>query len=764
MNLIQIAKKFNLSDVGLNKLFVAVRTKLKYKITKEQELQDEQLSIIMQFVEKHTEMFPLNVVKEAPQEKKTEKISIAPGTMDLQRRQKIKGESESKKEEQKPESPAQKKKEKQSKKSGEKAEAKPSEKPAEAKPKSGKQKKLTREQLRALEKERRDAKREKELKKHFVKMLQKKKKRKKKVKVQAEISNIRKVPSGQTVSTLATILGIEPSVLIEKLNEMGETVTLSQQLDDEIAYTIASEYDIELDFVNPEYIFDEEEPKGKLEPRPAVVTVMGHVDHGKTTLLDTIRKTKVASSEAGGITQSIGAYQVKIKDKKITFIDTPGHQAFTAMRSRGAKVTDIVVLIVAADDGVMPQTVEAINHAKAAEVPIIVAINKIDRPNANIDKVKKELSENGILPEDWGGDVPCVNISAKEGTGIDELLEYIILQSEMRELKTNPAARATGFILEARIDKGQGPVATVILNNGTLRKGDYFVVGNIKGKVRLILDDKSRAVAEAGAADAVEIVGFEEVPNAGDKFEVVPDEKTAKNIVQKRKELIKTAQTSINVKPAADLDSFFAQAADTAEKKVFNVIIKGDVIGSVEAVMDALLQLNSETVTFNVVHFAAGAVSESDVVLAVATKSLIIAFNTNVNSKAKQLLETEKAVIKQYRIIYELLEDMSKLAAGTEVTEIAMKQIGTAEVRQIFKVSKTGTVAGSFVRDGVVRRNAIARVIRNDSIAYEGKIKSVRHFKEDVKEVTKNFECGIAIENYNDLHAGDVLEIYEIEE
>ncbi len=497
-----------------------------------------------------------------------------------------------------------------------------------------------------------------------------------------------------------------------------------------------------------------------MKSRPPVVTVMGHVNHGKTSLLDAIRETNVVAKEAGGITQHIGAYQVTIRDEKITFIDTPGHEVFTAMRARGAQATDIAILVVAADDGVMPQTVEAINHAKAARVPIMVAVNKIDKDNANIDRVKQQLTEHQLIPEDWGGDTIFVPVSARTGEGIDLLLEMILLLAEMRELKADPDRSAEGIVIEGQLDRGRGSVATILVQKGTLRVGDSLICGTAFGKVRAMIDDLGNRINEAGPSMPVEILGITDVPMAGDVFRGV-DEKIARQVSalrvseKKREEQTKTSKVS--------LDDFFKQIKE-GEVKELNLIIKGDVQGSVEAINHSLNQLSTDEVKVNVIHTGVGAVNENDVMLASASNAIIIGFNVRPDSKARKYAEDEEIEIRLYRVIYETIEDIKKAMAGLLEPEYKEKFQGRSEVRATFKVPKAGVVAGCYVAEGKVTRNANARILRDGVIVHEGKLSSLKRFKDDVREVQTNFECGIGIEGFNDIKEGDVIETYVMEE
>jgi len=583
---------------------------------------------------------------------------------------------------------------------------------------------------------------------------------------QVEEVGIVSIPDSIRVSEFAEKIKRPATEILKKLLLMGVMVTINQEISFEVAEKIAEQYNILLEKETKqereeELINDFEDKEEDLRPRPPVVTVMGHVDHGKTSLLDAIRHSRVVETEAGGITQHIGAYTVDINDKKIVFLDTPGHEAFTAMRARGAQVTDIAVLVVAADDGVMPQTIEAINHAKAANVPIIVAINKIDKSGVNPDRVKQELTEYGLIPEDWGGDTICVPVSAKTKQGIDTLLEMILLVAEMQELKANPNRPAKGTIIEAKLDKGRGPVATVIVQKGTLKVGDSIIAGTAYGKVRALIDDKGKKVKSAGPSMPVEILGLSEVPNAGDILYVVSDEKTARQISEIRKE--KEKQKYFASSSKITLQDLYSQIKEGKVKEL-NIIVKADVQGSVEALKQALEKLSNDEVRVRVIHGGVGAITETDVTLASASNAIIIGFNVRPNSMAMQLAEREKVEIKTYRIIYEAIDDMQAAMKG--MLEPEYKEVITARlvVRQTFKVSSIGTIAGCYVEDGKVNRNNNIRVIRNGVVIYEGKIASLKRFKDDVREVAAGYECGLTIEKFNDIKEGDILETYTIEE
>jgi len=570
---------------------------------------------------------------------------------------------------------------------------------------------------------------------------------------------------GMNVSDVAKAMDVSSAVIIKKLMLMGMMTSVNQIIDRDTVELIAIEEGFEVvdEVITDVTRFDEmdieDDPKD-LVKRPPIVTIMGHVDHGKTTLLDTIRKSRVAQSEAGGITQHIGAYQVDYQGEKVTFIDTPGHAAFTEMRARGAKVTDIVIIVVAADDGVMPQTIEAIDHAKAAKVPIIVAVNKMDRPQANPEKVMTALSEKGLTPEEWGGQVPFVKISALKGEGIDQLLELIILVSEVEELKANPKRFAQGTVIEARLDKGRGSVATLIVESGTLKVGDYLACGNTYGKVRTMEDDLKKRYKEALPAMPIEITGLNEVPKAGDIFKAFDDEKMTRQIAEERqsrdreKELKKRAKTTLE-SLIRDMES---------SEKELNLIIKGDVNGSIEALKGLLEKIDIEGFHVNVIRGEVGAISESDVTLANATQSILIGFNVRPTASVKALADTQGVEIRLYSIIYRVQEDIEAALKGMLAPKFEEIVIGQAEVRETFKVSKIGTIAGCIVTDGSIIRDALVRVLRDGIVVYEGKLASLKRFKDDAKEVRQGFECGLSIENFNDIKVGDIIEASKMKE
>lgn len=574
------------------------------------------------------------------------------------------------------------------------------------------------------------------------------------------------IPENITVKDLAAEMKKTTADVIKKLLGYGIMATINQEIDYDTAYLVAQEFGITAKkktvVTDEDILFDETEDREEdLQPRPPVIVVMGHVDHGKTSLLDAIRKTNVIEGEAGGITQAIGAYQVKINDRLITFLDTPGHEAFTAMRARGAQITDIAILVVAANDGVMPQTVEAINHAKSAGIPIIVAINKIDLPDANPDKVKQELMKYELVPEEWGGDTIFVPISAKTGKNIDQLLEMVLLEADVLELKANPDKQSKGAVIEARLDKSKGAIATVLVQRGTLDVGDTIVVGSSIGRIRAMKDDKGKKVKTAGPSTPVEIMGLTEVPEAGETFYEVKNEKVAKHLIEKRKN--QAREKAINQGTKITLDNLFSQMEE-GKLKVLNLIVKADVQGSVEAVKQALEKLENEEVRVKVIHAAAGAVNQSDVTLAKVSNAIIIAFNVRPDSTAKEIAEKDEVEIKQYSVIYQAIEDVEAAMKGMLEPKYEEKVIGNVEVRQTFRISNVGTIAGAYVLSGKVERNAGVRVIRDNIVIHEGHLSTLKRFKDDVKEVGKGFECGMQIENYNDIKEGDMIEVYIMEE
>jgi translation initiation factor IF-2 len=567
------------------------------------------------------------------------------------------------------------------------------------------------------------------------------------------------------LAELAKRMGIKANEMIAKLMSLGVMATVNQTIDFDTATLVSAEfgYEIEKASFEEEIILHTEESDDpeKLTARPPVVTIMGHVDHGKTSLLDVIRKTRVTEGEAGGITQHIGAYNVSTSKGHIVFLDTPGHEAFSAMRSRGAKVTDLVILVVAADDGVMPQTIEAINHSKAAEVPIIVAVNKIDKANAEPDRVLRELSENGLVPEDWGGDTICVNVSAKQNQGIDTLLEMVLLQSEMLELKANSDKLARGHVVEAKLDAGRGPVATVLVQEGTLHSGDPVVCGMHYGKIRALLNDMGQQVESAGPSIPVEIIGLSGVPQAGDEFISLADEKDAKQVSQHRvqkqrsKELAKSSRLS--------LEGLFEQLQE-GEVKDLNIILKADVHGSIEALRDSLAKLSNEEVKINIVHAATGTITESEVSLAMVSNSIIVGFNVRPSQKIQDLAKEEQVDIRYYNVIYDVINEIQNAILGLMSSTYEDRTLGWAEVRDLFHIPKVGTIAGSYVTDGKFERGRKVRLVREGVVIYDGKLASLRRFKDDVKEVQSGYECGIGIENFNDIKLGDTIECYYTEE
>lgn len=583
-----------------------------------------------------------------------------------------------------------------------------------------------------------------------------------------ELPDVLEYTEGMNVADIAKKIHREPAEIIKKLFMMGVMVNQNQALDKDTIELLAVDYGMEpqekvqvdiadIDkFFEPEAVVEE-----NLTTRPPVVTIMGHVDHGKTTLLDTLRHSRVTSGEAGGITQHIGAYQLDIDGKPITFLDTPGHAAFTSMRARGASITDITILVVAADDGVMPQTIEAINHAKAAKVPIIVAVNKIDKPGANPDHVKQELSEHELIPEEWGGDTIFVNISAKFNQNIDELLENILLIAEVEDLKADPTQKAIGTVIEARLDKGKGPVATLLVQQGTLHVGDPIVVGNTYGRVRVMTNDMGRRDKEAGPATPVEITGLNDVPQAGDRFVVFEDEKTARQAGEERAKRALLEQRSVSSR--VTLDNLF-ESLKEGELKEVNIIVKADVQGSAEAVSASLQKIDVEGVRVKIVHAAVGAINESDVTLAAASNAIIIGFNVRPTPQAKQQAEQEEVDIRLHRIIYKALEEIETAMKGLLDPEFEEKITGQMTVRELYKVSKVGTIAGCYVTEGFIRRDSGVRVIRDGIVIYEGKLASLKRFKDDVKEVKLGFECGAMIENFNDLRVDDAIEGFIMEE
>jgi len=576
-----------------------------------------------------------------------------------------------------------------------------------------------------------------------------------------------KLSPGTTVKEFAELIGQRPADIVRKLMDMGQMLTFNQPMNTDVALMIAEEsgirVDISVEKAGEELLEDLVSTEGESRPesRPPVVTIMGHVDHGKTSLLDAIRETKVAEGEAGGITQHIGAYTVTVRGKLVTFLDTPGHEAFTAMRARGAKVTDIVILVVAADDGVMPQTVEAIHHAKAAGVPLIVAMNKIDKPTANPDRVRNALSEHGLISEAWGGDTIMVEVSAKQKTGLDQLLEMILLQAEILELKADPHVLAKGAVVEAKLERGRGPVATVLIQNGTLHVGDVFVVGSFSGKVRALISHTGVKVGEAGPSIPVEVIGLPGVPSAGDVFQAVKDERAAREIADDRARKQRAAELAGSGK--VSLNDLFAKIQEGSVKELA-LVIKADVQGSSEALAAAIEKLPTDLVKLRVIHNGVGGITESDVLLAAASNAIIIGFNIRPETKASALAEKEGVDLRLYTIIYEALADIKAAMEGLLEPTLKERVLGRAEVRQVFSVSKAGTIGGSYVVDGTITRaSAGVRVIRDNVVVYQGKLGSLRRFKDDVREVQQGYECGIGVENFNDIKAGDIIEAYAID-
>lgn len=570
------------------------------------------------------------------------------------------------------------------------------------------------------------------------------------------------VPNEITVGELASRMKKSPAEIIKKLMLLGIMATVNETLDFDTASLMVEEFggivEKEIILTDEEILFDDfEDTAEQLKPRSPVVVVMGHVDHGKTSLLDAIRDTNVTEGEFGGITQHIGAHRVRVGEKKITFLDTPGHEAFTAMRARGALVTDIAILVVAADDGIMPQTIEAINHAKAAEVSIIVAINKIDKDGANPDKVKQELMEHGLVPEEWGGDTICVEVSAKKRQNIKELLEMVLLVAEMKELKANPDRKAKGTVIESQLDKGRGSVATVLVQNGTLHVGDYVVAGTASGRVRAMNNDKGKSVKKAGPSIPVEILGLSEVPEGGDEFYVVEDERKARSVVENRKfQEKKEKQKSAT---AISLDNLFEQI-EAGKMKDLNIVVKADVQGSVEAVKQSLERISNDEVRVNVIHGAVGAINESDVMLASASNAIIVGFNVRPTNGASDAAEDAGVDLRMYRVIYDAIEDIEKAMKGMLEPTFREEVTGHVEIRTTFKVSGIGTIGGAYVLDGKIRRDSLVRVVRDGIVIHEGELNSLKRFKDDVKEVNAGYECGLSVSNYNDIKDGDIIEAY----
>ena len=569
-----------------------------------------------------------------------------------------------------------------------------------------------------------------------------------------------------TVKDLAEQINKPVNDVIKTLMFLGVMAAMNQEIDFETAKKVAEKYDIEAyvkeeDSTLEEHFEEDEEIEDEnLESRPPIITVMGHVDHGKTSLLDAIRKAKVTDTEAGGITQHIGAYTVDIKGQKLTFLDTPGHEAFTAMRARGAQITDIVILVVAADDGIMPQTVEAINHCKAADVPMIVAINKIDREGANQDRIKQELTEHGLVVEDWGGDVIAVPVSAKQNLNIDTLLEMVVLTAEMLELKANPARKGKGTVIEAKLDKGRGAVASLLVQNGTLHAGDSIIVGSTYGRIRAMFDDAGKKIKSAGPSIPVEVLGLSEVPAAGDRFTVVKDEKTARQMAEARRE--KERQENFNSAHKVSLEDLYSQIKEGKVKEL-SVIIKADVQGSIEAIRGSLEKLSTDDVKVRVIHGAVGAITETDITLASASNAIVIGFNVRPENSAVVLAERDGVEVKTYRIIYDAIEDVKSAMIGMLDPEYKEVVLGTAEIRNTFKISNVGTIAGGYVLTGKLTRNADVRLIRDNIVILDSKLASLKRFKDDVNEVNAGYECGFSLEKFNDIKEGDIIEAYTME-
>lgn len=567
-----------------------------------------------------------------------------------------------------------------------------------------------------------------------------------------------------TVKELAEKLNKPTADVIKTLIFTGVMAGINQEIDFETAEKVCEKYEILVEKKEESAELDEveveEDSEENLQKRPPIITVMGHVDHGKTSLLDAIRKAKVTATEAGGITQHIGAYTVNVNGEEITFLDTPGHEAFTAMRARGAQITDVVILVVAADDGIMPQTKEAINHCKAAGVPMVVAINKIDRPNANIDRVKQELTEHGLVAEDWGGDTVCVPVSAKQGEGIDTLLEMVLLTSEMLELKANPDRKAKGTVIEAKLDKGRGPVASLLVQNGTLHVGDSILVGATYGRIRAMFDDTGKKIKSAGPSIPVEILGLSEVPAAGDRFNQVKDEKTARNMAEIRKEKDKT--DSLNARHRVSLEDLYSQIKEGTVKEL-DIVVKADVQGSVEAIRQSLEKLSTDDVKVRVIHGGVGAITETDISLATASNAIVIGFNVRPDSNSVAAAEREGVDVKTYRIIYDAIEDVKSAMIGMLEPEYKEVILGKAEVRETYKISSVGTIAGCYVLDGKITRNSDIRIIRDGIVVFESTLASLKRFKDDAKEVRSGYECGLSVEKFNDLKEGDIIEAYTME-
>ncbi len=611
--------------------------------------------------------------------------------------------------------------------------------------------------------------REQYAKRDLTKKAPKKRVKKTVKKEEVEENKVAKISPPLAVKDFAEAIDVPVSQVITKLIGLGVMASQNEPIDKDVCEILADELSVEIEFASPEekvsieeeFGLDFEDKEQNLKPRPPVVTVMGHVDHGKTSILDSIKKSHVTSTEAGGITQHIGAYTVNLNGKKITFLDTPGHEAFTSMRLRGAQITDVAILVVAADDGVMPQTIEAISHARSAEVPIIVAINKIDKEAANVDRVKQELSEQGLMPEDWGGDTIMVPVSAHTKQGIDDLLEMILLVAEMRELRANPQRHAIGTVIEAKLDKGKGPMATVLVQNGTLRSSDFVVSGVASGRIRAMTDDKGKNIKKAGPSMPAVILGLSEVPNAGDSIYAVEDEKTAKTIADKNREIVR--ENRLNATNKVSLSNLFEKMKE-GEKKQLDLIIKGDVKGSVEALTQSLLKIENEEVNISIIHSAVGGISESDVSLASASNAIVIGFNVRPNINAIDLAKELEVDIRTYRVIYDAIDDIEKAAIGMLDPEFEEEVQGRCEVRQTFKLPNNSIVAGVFVVSGKIPRRSQVRILRNDTVIHEGEIASLKRFKDDVRELNNGYEGGITIENFNDIKEGDFIESFIMKE
>ncbi|WPC40683.1 translation initiation factor IF-2 [Clostridium sp. JS66] len=582
-----------------------------------------------------------------------------------------------------------------------------------------------------------------------------------------EIEKVIEIDETITVKEISEKIGKPTTEVIKQLIFMGVMAAINQEIDFDTAEKLAEKFDVlvakkekDIDKESVEQEEDEEDDDD-LQKRPPIITVMGHVDHGKTSLLDAIRKAKVTSTEAGGITQHIGAYTVTINGEKITFLDTPGHEAFTSMRARGAQITDIVILVVAADDGIMPQTVEAINHCKAANVPMVVAINKMDRPGANPDRVKQELTEHGLVAEDWGGDVICVPVSAHTKEGIDTLLEMVLLTAEMQELKANAGRNGRGTVVESKLDKGRGAVATLLVQNGTIHVGDSIIVGSTYGRIRAMFDDKGKKIKSAGPSIPVEILGLSEVPAAGDRFHQVKDEKTAREMADKRKEKLRAEYLQSTHK--VSLEDLYNQIQEGKVKEL-NIIVKADVQGSIEALKQSLQKLSNEEIKVRVIHGAVGAITETDVTLASASNAVIIGFNVRPDNNATAAAEKEAVDIKTYRVIYNAIDDIKAAMIGMLEPDYKEVVLGKVEVRQVYKISNVGTIAGCYVTDGKIVRNSSVRVIRDGIVIFESELASLKRFKDDVKEVASGYECGLSVEKFNDIKEGDEIEAYTMEE